>query len=197
MKIRFFFSFTFYCWIFLASLALANSKKNSSEIDTATINYLRHNFYEAVDNKKLTYELISFIEQEFKSDEDNYVPIILAYRGALEALQAKHTYNPFSKVSYLVSSLNKIEQAVNNQPECLEIRFIRFSILHHLPGILGYRKELREDAEAIVSLLSLKDYSNLNSEIQQGIIDFMLESNRLLPVQEKIIKQLSTIAVVQ
>lgn len=197
MKIRFFFSFTFYCWIFLVSLTLANIKKNSSEIDTATINYLRVNFYEAIDDKKLTYELISFIEQEFKSDVEKYVPIILAYRGALEALQAKHTYNPFSKVSYLVSSLNKIEQAVNNQPESLEIRFIRFSILHNLPGILGYRKELREDAEAIVSLLSLKDYSNLDSEIQQGIIEFMLESNRLSPVQEKIIKQLSSMAAVQ
>lgn len=197
MKIRFFFSYTFYCWILLSHFALAFSEKNSSEIDTATINYLRTNFYVAVDNKKVTYELISFIEQMFDTNIESYKPVILAYRGALEALQAKHTYNPFSKVSYLISSLRKIEHAVENKPDCLEIRFIRFSILHHLPGILGYNNELREDAEAIVSLLSLKDYSNLNSEIQKGIIEFMLESKRLTEIQESKIKKLMNIAYLQ
>ncbi len=197
MKTRFFFSVTIYIWFFLASFALAISKENIAEVDTSTINYLRINFYEAVENKDLTYQLISYIEKTFSSDVEKYMPVILAYRGALEALQAKHTYNPFSKVSYLISSLNKIEQAVEKNPDCLEIRFIRFSILHHLPGILGYRQELREDTDSIVTLLEKQDYSLLNSKIQQGIIEFMLESNRLSPQQEKLIKQLSTVAVVQ
>ncbi|MBI5807230.1 MAG: hypothetical protein HZA74_02405 [Ignavibacteriales bacterium] len=64
-------------------------------------------------------------------------------------------------------------------PDNLEIRFMRFSILHYVPSFLGYNSEKENDAAVIVKLLMRKDYSILDSEIQKGIAEFMINSKRL------------------
>lgn len=153
--------------------------------DTSNLNYLRNEFYAAIENEDKTYTLEEFIINNYSDNYSNYSPIILAYFGGVQALKAKHAFNPISKLSHLISGLNRLEEAINESPDNLEIRFMRFSILDHVPGILGYSEERDSDRNKICSLLLQKNYSSLNYNIQKGIAEYMIASERLSGQQKK------------
>jgi hypothetical protein len=158
--------------------------------DSPTINYLRNEFYAAIEDESKTDSLEEFIISKYSGDYSDYSPIVLAYYGGVQALKAKHAFNPISKLSHLISGLNRLEEAVNKSPDNLEIRFMRFSILDHVPGILGYSEEREADRDKICALLLKKDYSSLNYEIQKGIAEYMISSERLNHKQKSDILEL-------
>jgi hypothetical protein len=164
--------------------------KQTAIWDTAIVSNLRHTFYSAVEDEDKVDALFSLIKDRFSSNISKYPSIILAYFGAGETLIAKHSYNPFKKVSYLNSGLEKIEKAITKTPDNLEIRFIRFSILHYIPSFLGYSNEREEDLNSIYNLLLKKDYSEVTMSIQNGIKNFLLESGRLTKTQQQALMNL-------
>jgi len=147
--------------------------------DTSTVNFLRNEFYAAIEDEDKTYSLEKFIINKFSEDYSSYSSVILAYYGGVQALKAKHTFNPISKLSHLISGLNRLEEAIERSPDNLEIRFMRFSILDHVPGILGYSEERQKDLDKICTLLMQKNYSLINSEIQKGTAEYMIATDRL------------------
>ncbi|QQS36420.1 MAG: hypothetical protein IPM56_00240 [Ignavibacteriales bacterium] len=159
--------------------------------DTALINFIRNTFYESVEDEDKTYSLEKFITAKFGEDQSKYDPVILAYFGAVEALKGKHAFNPFSKLNHVIRALDIIEVAVKKEPRSLEIRFVRFSILHHLPGILGYGSERDEDLLVICQLLKERNYSEVNPKLQQGIVQFMIDSERLDDTQLEDMKRIA------
>lgn len=178
--------------IFLFSIQAEAFVYFNTKTDTATLNYIRNQFYLSIEDENETEKLIEYIHKKFKRDITKYEPVILAYYGALEALKGKHAFNPFTKLSYLNSSMEKIGESIKKEPYNLEIRFLRFSILHHLPSILGYSKERKEDAIIIYDLLLLKDYSMLEKDIQKGIVEFMIESERLSKKQVNELRKIAS-----
>jgi hypothetical protein len=172
-------------------ISFAKPSDKISSVDSLSINHIRLLFYEAIEDEDKLNELESFIQKEFSHNSKNYKPIILAYLGGIEALKGKHAFNPFSKLGHVVSSLDLLEKAVERDLHNLEIRFIRFSILHHLPAILGYGKEREDDIVEICNQLSRKDYVRYDSKLQKNVIDFMLESERLTDSQTLQLKKLA------
>ncbi len=158
--------------------------------DTASINFLRAGFYAAIEDEDKVDLLEEYIVNKYSQDYKNYSPLILAYYGAIQTLKAKHAFNPFSKFSHLIYGLNRLEESIEESPDNLEIRFIRFSILDHLPGFLGYSKERESDKETICRLLLKKDYSSPGYDIQKGMAEYMLDSERLNEDQAKLIRNL-------
>lgn len=158
--------------------------------DTSSINYLRNGFYAAVEDEEKVDLLEEYIISRYSGDYSSYNPLILAYYGGIQALKAKHAFNPVSKLSHLISGLNRLEEAVARSPESLEIRFMRFSILDHIPGFLGYSEEREDDKDKICRLLQLKDYTSTGYEIQKGMAEYMLESDRLSKNQAKLMQEL-------
>lgn len=152
--------------------------------DTSTINYLRNEFYAAIEDEDKTYALEKYIENRYSNNYSNYNPLVLAYYGGVQALKAKHAFNPISKLSHLIDGLDRLEEAINESPDDLEIRFMRFSILDHVPGILGYSEEREMDRDRICSLLLQKNYSSLDRKIQRGIAEYMIDSDRLSKKQK-------------
>lgn len=181
-----------FLFLLTGSVLQAVPPANTSGRDTALISYIRNTFYEAVEDEDKTYALEKFIVNKFSNDQTKYDPVILAYFGAVEALKGKHAFNPFSKLNHVIRALDIIEVAVKKEPKSLEIRFVRFSILHHLPGILGYGSERDDDLKMICILLKEQNYSEVDTELQQGIIQFMIDSERL---SEKQTDELKKIAV--
>lgn len=173
--------------ILLSTVGVFPSEKNP---DSTTINFLRNEFYAAVENKNKTYELEDFIINRYSDDYNSYSPLILAYYGGVQALKAKHAFDPFSKLSHLISGLNRLEEAVDESPENLEIRFIRFSILDHVPSILGYSSEREADKDKICTILLQKNYSSLSRKIQEGMAEYMVASDRLTDEQKTKVKEL-------
>jgi len=112
----------------------------------------------------------------------------LAYVAALESVKSKHAFWPFTKLKYFNNSMDIFEKVVERNPENLEIRFLRFTILHYVPSFLGRSKEREEDTAVIIKELLKRDYSSINPEIQKGIVEFLIMSERLNPSQEKLLK---------
>lgn len=175
--------------LIIQNLLIANGKvkSGSHEIDLYQLEFIRTNYYASVENEYLIGVIERFIERHFSSDKEKYPNLILAYVAALESVKSKHAFWPHTKLEYFNKSMDLFKKVINNEPNSLEIRFLRFAILHHIPSFLGYSEERREDAEYITKLLLKKDYSSINEEIQQGIAEFMYKSKRLSSSQEKLL----------
>lgn len=177
-----FYIFLFFLFYITVSDSLATE---SNELEL-----IRKSFYSAVDDEKETEALLVQLKVILDKQKNNATPIFLAYYGATETLLGKHALNPYKKWNKLKSGLEKIAVAIEQNPKDLEIRFLRFSILHHLPGFLGFSDERNEDKGVIYNLLLQKNYSALEFKIQKGIIEFMIESERLSKSQNSRLRQL-------
>lgn len=98
---------------------------------------------------------------------------IFAYRGALEAILTKTTWNPFKKFSYLKDSKLSFTKAVNMNPNQLEIRFLRMAVQYEIPTYLGFSEELKEDLEFILEHCIQFDAQKYSSDILNEIIGFV------------------------
>jgi hypothetical protein len=141
------------------------------------MNTIRQEYIEAINSDNKTDELLKKLSKT--SGEE---PLLIAYKGATEALKAKHAFNPYTKLTYLKKSNESLQWAIKLRPENVEIRFLRFSIQHYLPGFLRADKELQEDKSVIIQHLQDKEVEH---SLRQSIGKFMLESGRCTPQEVK------------
>lgn len=158
--------------------------------DNIEISKIRSEFYKSIESEEVLLELIDYIHTKFSNDFNKYPANILAYYGALEAVKAKYTFNPYSKLKHVKIGLKKLDLAVKKQGSSLEIRFLRFSVLDKLPSILGMSGNCQVDLDNIVKLLLLKNYSEIPYSIQKGIIEYILKTGRLSSEQERNIRSI-------
>lgn len=116
-------------------------------------------------------------------------PLIIAYTGTLEALKAKHSWNPYQKVKYVALSKKTLGKALSAAPNNLEIRFMRFSIQHFTPAFLGYSKELNQDKKMIIKQFGQKNFGQADLALQKSIARFMITSERCTPEEVKLLKK--------
>lgn len=186
--IKYLFMLAAFCFVLSSEL---NAQVTIEKIDSASLEFIRQTFYASVEDEDELDKLENFLKNNYGTNFNNIDPIITAYYGAVEALKGKHAFFPFTKLNYVISSQKILVKAIEMEPESIEIRFIRFSILHHLPGILGYGKERDEDLAKLYYLLLKKDYSEVSMEIQKGIVEFMLDSERLTDLQTTQLQKLA------
>jgi hypothetical protein len=72
-------------------------------------------------------------------------PVVDAYSGSLELLDAAHTWAVWDKSRLANEGLNKMDHAVNRAPEDLEARFIRAASTWHLPFFYKRREQSASD----------------------------------------------------
>jgi hypothetical protein len=154
--------------------------------DKITLGHIRDGFYESIENRTKTNHMLEYIESSFSVEYIHDDPVLLAYYGVLTTLKAKHVFNPFSKISYLRSGLKLLHEATIDGACNLEVRFLRFSVLHNLPSFLGMGDTLKEDTEAVYELLIVdRKYTDLDPEMARNVIDFIITSKRLNPEQQE------------
>jgi hypothetical protein len=154
------------------------------------------------DLKVLRKELMQAINDQHTADSlytaldrlHTQTPVTTAYIATLDALKAKHCWNPYSKIRYLNVSEKMMEQAVAQDPHNIEILFMRFSIQYHVPAFLGYGKDLVNDREEMIKQLSHKNYGTADKELTVTIIHFLLDSQRCTAQEDdKLHKQLAAL----
>lgn len=146
---------------------------------------IRVTFYKAIEDAGTAERFYASLASGKYSRDAEKDALLKAYLGAAETLLGKHYINPYSKYKHLKSGLEIIASAIKKDPSNLEIRFLRFSILHHLPGFLGYGSERDEDMKVIYRELLKKDYTELPYDIQKGIAEFLIQSGRISAEQIK------------
>jgi hypothetical protein len=76
------------------------------------------------------------------------------------------------KVKHLNNAEAIYKTAVSADPHNIEIRFLRFSVEHNVPGFLGFNKDLITDSEEIISQLNKKNYGTGDKDLTVAIIKF-------------------------
>lgn len=146
--------------------------------DDINLKSIRKQLVLAIDNSKTTDSLYKSL-----ASVKNRTGLISGYIGALLSCKAKHAWNPYMKVKYLNNSKKVLQTAVNADPHNIEIRFLRFSIEHNVPGFLGFNKDLVADREDIIAQLDKKNYGTADKELTIAIIKFLIHSKRCTPAQ--------------
>lgn len=137
------------------------------------INDVRNKIFYSEFNLDKSLQLISDIKSLNLTD-----PIIKAYVGATEMLAAKYSWNPISKISFLKNGINKVNEAVSNDTENIEIRFLRFYIENSLPKYLGLSHDLSADKEIIIRHLENLADLNITKDIALYINEYMIDSGQ-------------------
>lgn len=145
-----------------------------------TIDEIRKTFQLAINNSNITEKLSSDLKKISKPDA-----LTQAYIASLEALKAKHAWNPFTKHQYMKSFGDMMNNAVNRMPENMEIRYLRYNIQYNVPSYLGYSSNLEEDRKFIVNSFLKKNFSTTNKKLITEVYTFMVSSNSVSP-EEKI-----------
>jgi hypothetical protein len=128
---------------------------------------LRKNFVIATQDEKKAKELYLY----FSTKENISEPLQMAYKGATIALIAKYSNNPYTKLKYVNSALDLIDEAINKSPENFEIRYLRFSIERNLPSIIFSTNNIEKDIEVVCSYLTLKqDWDSFEAAIAKDLL---------------------------
>ncbi|NNC84984.1 MAG: hypothetical protein HKN75_02815 [Bacteroidia bacterium] len=139
----------------------------------SNLNEIRMEFYQITIDSKNTPQLL---EKLYAIDNPNAV--ILAYTAATEAIMAKVAWNPYSKFNYLFKSKETFEKAIQQNDKNIEIRFLRFSVEHHIPKYLGMSKNLQQDKQVILNELDNNSLMTMNEEMLNYTMRFLINSNQ-------------------
>ena len=167
----------------LQSISNSESRNYKGGNDKENLSVVREMFYRAVESEASLDSLDSYLNNGNSEKDPDMSAVLLA--GAAESLKAKYTFWPFSKLSFLKTGVKIMSEAVDKSPDNLEIRFLRFSVLHHVPGFLGFGGFLNADAAKIVDLLTRDPRPHTDKKLRENVADFMLQSGRLSPGQTK------------
>lgn len=94
----------------------------------------------AVNDKESAIQLMTITEK--RAENCN---LSKGYLGAVKMVMAKHTCNPFSKMSYFKKGKLLLEQAILKDSSNAELRYLRLSIQLHVPKFLGYHSQIEMD----------------------------------------------------
>lgn len=173
MKLPLFLSGVLIAFPLLFTLPLA------AEVPSKTMEQIRAVFYAGVENEEKAEELLEMLNTMFSIRTLEDEPLLLAYYGAGITLIAKHSYNPYTKWNKLKEGLSYLNRAIAKKSEQFEIRFLRYSILHYLPGFLGFSSERDADQKMLLYLLRQGATGEVSNILVKGVITFLVESNRL------------------
>jgi 15-cis-phytoene synthase len=82
--------------------------------------------------------------------------LLMAYRGAVRVVRAKHGFNPNRKMENLKAGLPLLDSAVAAFPEQAEVRYLRLVSGYYLPFFIGRKPQVNEDFAALAKLLPVK-----------------------------------------
>lgn len=167
--------------LLLGSIQICKAQLSPKEISVLKTDLIR-----AVESSKLTDSLYNNLTRL-----SNKNALITAYLGTLEALKAKHSWNPYNKIKYVKVSLKTMQKAINMDKENMEIRFMRFSIEHFTPGFLGFSKDLAVDRKEIIKHYQNRNFGVADEELIKNVAKFMIESKRCTAGEIKILKKFS------
>jgi hypothetical protein len=109
------------------------------------------------------------LQQQLRQYSD---PIAIAYMGISQMLSAKDSWNPLEKLRLVKKGMDLVREAVEKQPQDLEIRFLRFSAQLSLPSFLQEMDVLEEDRKSLLSMLeSYTTDTSLKSTVIHGLIE--------------------------
>ncbi len=153
----------------------------------------------AIDLQQIRKDYIESVNSSDKADAlckqlenvKNPDAIILGYLGSVQAIKAKHAWNPVNKMAYLKKGFATIDKAIAKDANQLEVRFLRFSLQYYVPDFLGYSKNLITDKNKIVHILKAHQPGSvkLDNDVLKSIVKFMIYSKKCTDDEVNMLKK--------
>jgi len=140
--------------------------------DLATIRKMYSDVAKSESNAKEFTEKLSGISS---NDEK----ILVAYKAASILLDSKFESILGSKISRFKEGAKLLEATLKSDPNNIEIRMIRLSIQEDVPGITGYKKNIKEDKKFITT-----HYAEQTGALK----DFVLQSKSFSDKEKQFVK---------
>ncbi|RXM48526.1 hypothetical protein [Flavobacterium sp. YO12] len=114
------------------------------------------------------------------NDDDK---ILVAYKAASILLDSKFEKKLRDKMDRFKEGAKLLEATIKSDPNNIEIRMIRLSIQEDVPGITGYKKNIKEDKAFITA-----HYAEQNTALKLYLKDFVLQSKSFSDKEKQFVK---------
>ncbi len=173
---------------------LSDSFLRTNELNSSQIDSLRNLLYAGIERETALDSLNIFITDLENNYKINHEPLLIAYKGVYKSVEAKYDFWPWDKFSAVNNGLELLNKAVNLDSTSIEIRFLRFAVLHNIPSILGYSKEAKEDAERLYSIIiNPKNYGD--NFLIEKVADYLIKSERLNEKQNQVLGKIYNLSL--
>lgn len=130
----------------------------------------RKRYFEAIGNERKIERLLKQLQEI-----ENPSSLLLAYRAACESMMAQFSWNPYTKLAQVNKSFDFFAEAINDDSQNVEIRFLRFSVQHNVPDFLRKNREFEEDKTVLVENFENADF---DAEFREFIVGYLKDSGR-------------------
>ncbi|MCD9574664.1 hypothetical protein [Flavobacterium soyae] len=110
-------------------------------------------------------------------------PVLVAYKAASILLDSKFKDKLKNKIDRFKEGAKLLESTIKIDPDNIEIRMIRLSIQENVPGITGYKKNIKEDKKFITA-----HYAEQNGALKNYLKDFVLQSKSFSDKEKQFVK---------
>ncbi|WP_264535732.1 hypothetical protein [Flavobacterium sp. N1736] len=114
---------------------------------------------------------------------NNDEKILVAYKAASILVDSKFESLIGSKISRFKEGAKLLEATIKSDPNNIEIRMIRLSIQEDVPGITGYKKNIKEDKKFITT-----HYAEQSGALKEYLKDFVLQSKSFSEKEKQFVK---------
>lgn len=137
-------------------LLLITTQVSAQELN---LNKIRKEYSVAVKDEDVCVKNLELLREKAKSTTEK------GYLSVYEMVYAKHMGNPFKKLSQFKKGKSLLENVIATDGTNVELRFIRWSVQTHAPGILNYSSNIATDKKFIV-----ENFSKLKDDTVKDII---------------------------
>lgn len=109
--------------------------------------------------------------------------ILVAYKAASILLDSKFEKKLGEKIERFKEGAKLLESVIATEPNNIEIRMIRLSIQENVPGITGYKKNIKEDKKFITA-----HYAEQNATLKEYLKDFVMQSKSFSAKEKQFVK---------
>lgn len=109
--------------------------------------------------------------------------ILVAYKAASILLDSKFEKKLGEKIERFKEGAKLLESTIKSDPDNIEIRMIRLSIQENVPGITGYKKNIKEDKKFLT-----EHYAAQNAALKTYLKDFILQSKSFSEKEKQFVK---------
>ncbi|MDZ4664978.1 MAG: hypothetical protein SGJ15_08900 [Bacteroidota bacterium] len=97
--------------------------------------------------------------------------LLSGYKGMAYMIRANYSWNPYNKFSFFLKGKDLLDNAIEQDPINIELRWLRFCVQTNAPSFLGYSGKTKEDKAAVLYGYPLLKDSDLKERIKKYMND--------------------------
>lgn len=92
-------------------------------------------------------------------------PLELGYIGSGYFIKCNYLSNPWNKFKYFNIGKQKLELAISQNKEHVELRYLRYTLQTNLPSLLNYNDDKKEDYQLLQGFISNKQNLETDADL--------------------------------